>query len=84
MEIRLSLETELRAFWKASAAMQAAARAGDIPAAREAIDELEGIALHGAPKAARGAYAAMQTMEGQDDAFLACYARQALGRLQAA
>jgi hypothetical protein len=45
---------------------------------------LEGIALHGAPKAARGACAALQAMEGQGDAFLACYARQALGRLQAA
>lgn len=78
------MEIETRYLWNASLAARQAARAGDVPAACEAIDELEGIALHGAPKAAHDAYAALQAMEGQADAFLACYARLALGRLQAA
>lgn len=78
------METETQYLWTASLAAREAARAGDVPAACEAIDDLEGIALHGAPKAARGAYAALQAMGGQADAFLVCYARLALGRLQAA
>ncbi len=78
------MQTETQYFWNASLAARQAARAGDVPDACEAIDDLEAIALHGAPKAARGAYAALQAMEGQDDAFLACYARLALSRLQAA
>lgn len=78
------METELRYLWNASLAARGAVRSGDIPSGCEAIDELEGIALHAAPKPARGAYAALQAMEGQGDAFLAAYARQALARLQAA
>jgi hypothetical protein len=78
------METETLYLWNASLAARNAARAGNVPAACEAIDDLEGIALHGTPKTARGAYAALQAMEGQEDAFLACYARLALGRLQAA
>jgi hypothetical protein len=78
------METETQYLWKASLAARQAARAGDIPAACEAIDDLEAIALHGAPKAAQGAYSALQAMEGQEDALPALYARLALGRLQAA
>lgn len=78
------METELRYLWKASLAAREAARAGDVPAACEAMADLEAIAQHATPKLARGAYAALQAMEGQGDAFLAAYARQALARLQAA
>ncbi|MBY0352669.1 hypothetical protein [Tabrizicola sp.] len=78
------MENEVRYLWNTSLAAREAARAGDNSAACEAMDDLEMIALHGSPKAARGAYAALQAMEGQADAFLACYARLALGRLQAA
>lgn len=59
------METEALNLWNASLAARQAARAGDIPAACEATDELDGIAMRGAPKAARGAYAALQVMEGQ-------------------
>lgn len=78
------MESEVRYLWNTSLAAREAARAGDVTAACHEMDELEAIALHGAPKAARGAYAALQAMEGQGDSSLACYARLALGRLQAA
>jgi hypothetical protein len=78
------METETQNLWKASLVARQAAPAGDIPAACEAIDELEAIALHGAPRAAQGAYAALQAIGRQEDAFPALYARLALGRLQAA
>jgi hypothetical protein len=78
------MELETAYLWNASLAARQAARAGDVPAACEAIDDLEGIALYGSPKAARGAYAALLAMEGQGDAFLACYARLALDRVQSA
>ncbi|MDP3262449.1 MAG: hypothetical protein U1E06_07890 [Tabrizicola sp.] len=78
------MENETLYLWNSSLAARNAARAGDVPAAHEAIDDLEGIALHSAPKLARGAYVELQAMAGQANAFIACYARLALGRLKAA
>jgi hypothetical protein len=78
------MENETLYLWNASLAARNAARAGNVPAAREAIDDLEGISLHGAPKAARGAYAALQGLAGHAETAIASYACAALERLQAA
>ena len=45
-------ETETRYFWKLASALRQASEKGDAQAINEAADDLEVIALHGAPRIA--------------------------------
>ena len=73
------IECETQYLWQAETAL----RLGSVAAALEAIDDLEGIALHGAPRAAQAARDALGGALASRSGRVATLAGAALVRLSA-
>ena len=83
MEIKVSRENEYRAFWRASKGVRDAIKERDLVTAFEWIHELEVIALYRTFIRLRAVRSNIESFAKMDDPEVACFARLALGRMEA-